>query len=146
MREAINMAFVALSREDVPVGCVITDKTGIVSCGFNTREFEKTPLGHAEINAIREASSVRKSKRLTGCTLYVTLEPCPMCTGAIIESFIDTVVFGAYDRKMGACGSVMNIADYPGLCRRVNVRGGILERECSFILESFFKKLRRRDG
>ena len=146
MHEALKEAFRAYSMNEIPVGAVIVDENGIVSRGANTRETEKTPLGHAEINAIKEAAAIKKSKRLNDCTLYVTLEPCPMCAGAILESAFKRVVFGAYDPKMGASGSVMDITDYPGICKRVLVKRGVMERECSFLLNSFFKKLRRRDG
>lgn len=146
MHEAIKEAFNAYRMDEIPVGAVVVDASGIVSRGFNTRETEKNPLGHAEINAIKEASKLKKSKRLNDCTLYVTLEPCPMCAGAILESAFKRLVFGAYDPKMGASGSVMDITDYPGICKRVLVKRGVMEKECSFLLNSFFKKLRRRDG
>lgn len=145
MRRALEQAFIARAFDEIPVGCVIVRKGEIVGRGYNTREMFRSPLGHAEIGAIADAACRLKSKRLQDCVLYVTLEPCPMCAGAILESFIRRVVFGAYDPKLGACGSVMNVADYPGTSRRAYCTGGVLEKECSLILKRFFKK-KRRDG
>lgn len=145
MKRALELAKIAANKGDVPVGALIVHDGAVIAEGYNSREADKNPLGHAEINAIAAASNFLKSKRISG-TIYVTLEPCPMCTGAILESFLDRLVFGASDPKLGACGSVMNIADYPGSCRRVKVVRGVLEKESSELLSNFFKKLRRRDG
>ena len=128
---------------DIPVGALVVLDNNIISASFNTREADKNPLGHAEINAIRLASQNISSKYLRNMTLYVTLEPCPMCTGAILEAGIKRVVFGAYDPKGGACGSFMNLADYPGFFRRTLVKGGVMEKECREMLHNFFINLRK---
>ncbi len=133
---------------EIPVGAVITDGKNIIASGYNSRETFRDPLGHAEINAIKAASVLTNGKFLRGMAIYVTLEPCPMCAGAILEAGLSRIVFGAYDKKAGACGSLMNIADYPGACKRAEVLGGVMEAECSFLLQNFFYNLRkkRRDG
>lgn len=142
MRQAIKLAKRAGKLGEVPVGCIITDGTGtIVGSGYNLCEAENSALRHAEIIAIDEACLSLNSWRLTGCSLYVTLEPCPMCAGAIINSRISNVYYGAADRQLGACGGVINLfmerfGHYP------RVYGGILGDECSAMLSDFFKMLR----
>ncbi len=143
MSKAIKEAEKSLFSGDIPVGALIVLENNIISSSFNTREADKNPLGHAEINAIKLASESISSKYLRNMTLYVTLEPCPMCTGAILEAGIKRVVFGAYDSKGGACGSFMNLADYPGFFRRTLVKGGVLEKECQELLHNFFISLRK---
>ena len=141
MREALAQAEEARAAGEVPVGCVIVHDGRIIARGRNRREEKQSTLSHAETEAIREANRVLGSWRLEDCALYVTLEPCPMCAGAILNARISTVVFGAWDPKAGACGSVED------LCRgqfphRPEVISGILERECEDILKDFFKTLR----
>lgn len=142
MREALKLAMKARDMGEVPVGCIITDSFGdIVGTGFNLRESENSALKHAEIIAIDEACRSLSSWRLTGCSLYVTLEPCPMCAGAIINSRISSVFYGAPDIQMGACGGVINLF-MEAFGHSPRLYGGILERECGEILSEFFKKLR----
>lgn len=132
------LAASADSSSEVPVGCIITDKDGnILSKGRNTREQSGSVLGHAEINALEEARKITGSYILEGAIMYVTLEPCPMCAGAIEASRIDTVFYAASNTSNGACGTVYNLL-YPS----VNVFGGICSEEATELLQSFFKKLR----
>ncbi len=143
MRKAIEQAKLAYSIGEVPVGAVVVMDDKIVSTGFNRRETVKNALCHAELDAIGKACEVLGGWRLWQCELYVTLEPCPMCTGAIINSRIPRVFFGAYDKKAGSCGSVLNLFDYP-YNHKSDITGGILEEECSALLTDFFKELRIR--
>lgn len=143
MKIALDYSSHALERNEVPVGCIIVKDDLVIGRGYNTRESEKTALGHAELMAIDEACKTLGGWRLFGCTLYVTLEPCPMCMGAIINSRIDTVVFGAYDKKAGCCGSVLQLADC-GFNHRPKIIAGVLEKDCSKIISDFFKKLRNK--
>ena len=145
MRHALELAERAYSLGETPVGAVIVrDKTGeIVGEGYNLRESEKSPLAHAEIIAIDRASKTLGGWRLVGCTLYVTLEPCPMCAGAIINSRIPRVVFGARDPKSGAFGSVLDLNQLP-LNHKPEIITGVLEDECSEIMSRFFKTLREK--
>ena len=142
MKIALEEAYKALSTYEVPIGAVIVHKGEIIGKGYNKKESLKNPLGHAEIFAIKEASKNLKNWRLIDCTLYVTLEPCPMCAGAIINSRIDRVVIGAKDLKMGCCGSVINLLDNPNFNHRPIVEFGILEEECSNLISNFFKEIR----
>lgn len=141
MRLAIDQALIAGSYGDVPVGCVIFKGEDLISVGYNNREKCQSSLGHAELTAIDEASKKLGSWRLSGCTLYVTLEPCAMCMGAIISSRIDSVVFGARDQKSGCCGSLIQLADM-GFNHRPRITADVLSDECSSILSGFFKLLR----
>lgn len=127
--------------QDVPVGAVIVDENGnIIGEGWNTREQDQDPTGHAELLAIRQAGMVRQNWRLNGCTLYVTLEPCPMCASALLQSRISQVVFGAYDPVQGALGSALNLTE---LYRNpVHITGGIDEKACQKQLQEFFKAQR----
>jgi tRNA(adenine34) deaminase len=141
MDEALKLAKQAAAEGEVPVGCVIVRDGTIIGRGRNNREAENNALGHAELMAIDEACTALKSWRLSDCSLYVTLEPCPMCAGAIINSRIARVYFGAREEKTGACGSVINLFEEdfghkPELYAQVN------EAECSALLSSFFKQLR----
>lgn len=141
MLEAIALAKEAASLGEVPVGAVIVKDGKIIAKGKNEREAKQNALSHAEIEAINKACKNTGSWRLDGCEMYVTLEPCPMCAGAIINSRIKTLVFGAYDSKMGSVDSVVNLCDLP-YPHKVEVYGGILEDECLEIIKDFFKNLR----
>ena len=140
MLEALKEAEIAASEDEVPVGAVIVRNGEILVKAHNTREKDKNPLYHAEIKAINEASKLLGGWRLVGCTLYVTLEPCPMCAGAIINSRIERVVYGAPDHKAGAFGTMINLTDYPLF--KPQITSGVLSSECSGILSSFFKNKR----
>lgn len=138
MKKAILQARESAMHGDVPVGAVIVKDNEIISVGQNRREIDNCPTAHAEIEAINEAARRLHTWRLNGCTIYVTLEPCPMCMGAIINSRIDKVVFGAFDLKAGTCGSVMNMAKLP-FNHCPTLIGGIMEDECAELLTEFFK-------
>jgi tRNA(adenine34) deaminase len=139
MREALPVAKSALSTGDVPVGAVIVNKDGvIVGKGFNEREANNDPTAHAEIVAIRNAAARLQNSRLDGCTLIVTLEPCAMCAGAIAQSRISKLVFGAWDEKAGAVGSVWDVLRDPRSIFKVEVTSGVLEDECAALLKDFF--------
>ncbi len=139
MRRALDLAAVAGAAGDVPVGAVVLDGSGeVLGEGHNTREVDGDPTGHAEVVAIRAAASARGSWRLDGCTLVVTLEPCPMCAGALVLARIDRVVLGAWDPKLGACGSVWDIPRDRRATHRAEVVGGVLEEECGEVIRSFF--------
>ena len=144
MKAALKEARKAYLLGEVPVGAVIVYDNKIIARGHNTRELAQSVLGHAEINAIKKASKKIGSWRLEDCDMYVTLEPCSMCSGAIIQSRIKNLYFGAYDLKTGASGSVFNLFDYP-FNHKVNVYGGIMEEECSRIIKDFFKELRQKN-
>ena len=143
MLAAIAQAELAAEEKEVPVGAVITRRGEIVSVGRNRREYGKNALYHAEIEAIDNACKALGGWRLWECEMYVTLEPCPMCTGAIINSRIKRVVFGAYDKKAGCCGSVTNLFDMP-FNHKPEIIGGFMQEECAAILSDFFKKLRNK--
>ncbi|MBE6968456.1 MAG: nucleoside deaminase [Ruminococcaceae bacterium] len=143
MRLALEEAQAAFDAGEVPVGCVIADKAGnILGRGHNRRENSQSALAHAEIEAIAEACRARGSWRLDDCTLYVTLEPCPMCAGAIIASRVPVVVFGAREENTGACGSVVDLFS-ERFGHRPAVYGGVLEAEGSALLREFFEKVRK---
>lgn len=144
MKKALIEAKIAYDLDEVPVGAVIVKEGIIIGKGFNQKESLNDVTKHAEILAIIEASKTVESWRLSGCTMYVTLEPCAMCAGALVNSRIDNLVIGTSDPKTGACGSVFNITNDKRLNHQINVISGILEEECSEILVKFFKKLRRR--
>lgn len=141
MRQALALAREAAAAGEVPVGCVIVKDGAVVGRGRNRREEKRSALSHAEVEAIMQANERLRSWRLDGCELYVTLEPCPMCAGAILNARIAKVVFGARDRVMGACGGVLNLfmEDFPN---RPAVVGGVMERECGEVLSGFFRELR----
>ncbi len=143
MREAISLAKSALTTDDVPVGALVINQRGdIVGRGNNLREQGKDPTAHAEIVALRQAAQAHNNWRLDGHTLVVTLEPCAMCAGAIAQSRIKTVIFGAWDQKAGAVGSVWDILRDPRSPHQVEVISGVLEEECAQILQEFFKEKR----
>ncbi len=142
MREALTLAGECIPYGDVPVGCVVVSPEGqIIGRGRNRREELSRATAHAEVEAINEACAALGSWRLTGCTLYVTLEPCPMCAGAIINSRISTLRYGAREDKSGCCGSVLNLFE-ERFNHRPRIYGGLLERECRTLLENFFQGLR----
>ena len=139
MRDAIAIASAATSTGDVPVGAIVINKDGVVvGKGSNEREANNDPTAHAEIVAIRNAASRLQNSRLDGCTLIVTLEPCAMCAGAIAQSRISHVIFGAWDEKAGAVGSVWDVLRDPRSIFKVEVPAGILEKECAALLKDFF--------
>lgn len=143
MQEALKLAKMAFDEGEVPVGAVVVCDGEIVGRGRNRRETDKNALAHAEIEAINEACKTLSGWRLWKCDLYVTLEPCPMCTGAIINSRIKRLVFGASDHKAGSCGSVVNLFDLP-YNHKPEVISGVCEQECSEILTNFFRNLRNK--
>ncbi|HEY8363306.1 MAG TPA: tRNA adenosine(34) deaminase TadA [Tissierellaceae bacterium] len=144
MREALKEAKKAYSIYEVPVGAIIVYNGQIIGRGYNQRETLKDPTAHAEILAIKEASKFLDSWRLVDCTMYVTLEPCAMCAGAIVNSRIKRLVIGARDLKRGCCGTVENLTNHPKFNHRLEVEFGVLEEECSSILSDFFKELREQ--
>ena len=145
MRAALQQAKKALLLGEVPIGCVIVYEDKIIARGYNRRNTDKNTLAHAEITAIRKASRVIGDWRLEDCTLYVTLEPCQMCSGAIVQARIPNVVIGCMNPKAGCAGSILNILEMPEFNHQVQVERGILEEECSAILKQFFKDLRIRN-
>jgi tRNA(adenine34) deaminase len=143
MREALALARRAGEEGEVPVGAVVVCGGAVVGRGANRRETAGDPLAHAEMLALREAALRRPGWRLDGCTMYVTLEPCAMCAGALVNSRIDRLVFGARDPKAGFCGSLGDIVRDPRLNHRLEVRAGVLGDECAALLQEFFGRLRR---
>ena len=142
MREAIRQAKKAAAINEVPIGCVIVYEEKIIARGYNRRIIDKNVLAHAEISAIRKACKKMGDWRLEGCTMYVTLEPCPMCAGAIVQARIPKVVMGCMNLKAGCAGSVLDMLHQPGFNHQVETETGILGEECSGLLKSFFKALR----
>lgn len=143
MRQALDLARQAAACGEVPVGCVIVKDGAVVGRGRNRREERQAAWSHAEMEAMAQANRALGTWRLDGCTLYVTLEPCPMCAGAILNARVSRVYFGARDREMGACGGVMNLfmGDFPHPPALV---GGVLEEECARVLREFFRGLRKK--
>ena len=141
MAEALRLAREAIADGDVPVGCVIVKDGEIIGRGRNRREADGDATAHAEVEAIREACARLGSWRLQGCTLYVTLEPCPMCAGAIINARVEAVRYGTREEKSGCCGSVLNLFE-ERFNHRPRIYRGPLERECEALLQEFFQKLR----
>ena len=144
MREALKEAQAALDSGEVPIGCVIVYDNKIIGRGHNLRNSRKNPLCHAEISAINEAAAYIGDWRLEECTLYVTVEPCPMCAGAIVQARIPNVVFGTRNVKAGCAGSVLNLLQQDGLNHQVEVTKGVLAEECSGLMTSFFRELRKK--
>lgn len=144
MKEALKEAKKAYDKDEVPVGAIIVKDNKIIARAHNVKELKKDTTKHAEILAIQKASKKLDTWRLEGCTMYVTLEPCVMCTGAIIQSRLDKLVIGTMDEKTGACGSVLNILKDYKFNHIVEVEKGIMEEECREILQQFFKNLRKR--
>lgn len=143
MKAALKLAQKSAEEGEVPVGCVIVCDGKIVGRGRNRRETKKTALSHAEIEAIGKACKKLGGWRLHKCDLYVTLEPCPMCAGAILNAHLPRVVYGAKDPKSGAAGSLIDLLHLPG-CFQPQVQGGVLEEDCAQALRDFFRALRRR--
>ena len=142
MKEALKQAKKARLLREVPIGCVIVYQDKIIARGYNRRNTDKTTLGHAEITAIKKASKVLNDWRLEDCTIYITLEPCQMCAGAIVQARIPRVVIGSMNPKAGCAGSVLNILQMEQFNHRCEVTRGVLEETCSDMLTSFFKELR----
>ena len=142
MQAALREAVKAYDMDEVPVGCIIMYENKVIAKAYNQIETLKDPTAHAEMMALTSAFAYLESKTLAGCSMYVTLEPCSMCAGAIVLSKLENLYFGAYDNKAGACGSVLNITNNHSLNHSVNVYGGILDSECSLLLKSFFSSKR----
>ncbi|WP_022764777.1 tRNA adenosine(34) deaminase TadA [Butyrivibrio sp. XPD2006] len=145
MRAALAQAKKAYALGEVPIGCVIVYEGKIIGRGYNRRNTDKTPLAHAEITAIKKAGKFMKDWRLEGCKLYVTLEPCQMCSGAIVQARIPEVIMAAENPKAGCAGSVMDILNNPEFNHQVKVKKGVLQEECSALLKEFFVELRARN-
>lgn len=145
MKEALRQAQKALALGEVPIGCVIVHEGKVIGRGYNRRNTDKNTLAHAEITAIKKASKIIGDWRLEECTLYVTLEPCQMCSGAIVQARIPEVVIGCMNPKAGCAGSILNILEMPQFNHQVHVTRGVLEKECSGILKDFFVGLRARN-
>ena len=143
MKEALKQAKKAYALEETPIGCVIVQEGTIIARGYNRRNTEKSGLAHAELLAIRKANRKTGDWRLEDCTLYVTLEPCQMCAGAIVQSRIRRVVIGAMNPKAGCAGSVLDMLHQPGFNHQVETEAGLLGEECSGLLKNFFKALRQ---
>ncbi len=143
MKEAIRQARKAYALNETPIGCVIVYEEKIIGRGYNRRNTDKNTLAHAEITAIRKASRKIGDWRLEGCTLYVTLEPCPMCAGAIVQSRMDRVVVGCMNPKAGCAGSVLNVLQTEGFNHQAELTTGVCQEECSGMMKSFFKELRQ---
>ena len=144
MQEAIKLAWKAYKKEETPIGCVIVYQDKIIARGYNKRNAKGSTLAHAELMAIKTASRKLKDWRLEGCTLYCTLEPCPMCAGAIVQARIDRVVMGSMNPKAGCAGSVVNLLNTEGFNHQVQVTQGVCEEECINLMKSFFKELRKK--
>jgi len=144
MKEALKQAKKAQALDEVPIGCVIVKDKEVIARGYNRRNTDLNTLSHAELNAIRKASRKLGDWRLEGCTIYITLEPCQMCSGAIVQSRIDRCVIGAMNPKAGCAGSVMNLLQVHQFNHQVEITKGILEEECSSMLSEFFRRLRKR--
>jgi len=144
MKVAIEAARIAEDNGDVPIGAIIVYQNQIIGKAYNQREQLADPTAHAEIIALTQAAAFMESWRLNGCTMYVTLEPCPMCAGALVLSRTDRLVYGCDDPKSGACGSVYNIVQDTRLNHRLNVAAGVLADECSQQLQNFFEQRRKK--
>jgi tRNA(adenine34) deaminase len=145
MREAIKQAKKAYAMDEVPIGCVIVYDGRIIARGYNRRTVDKNTLSHAELIAIKRASKVIGDWRLEGCTMYVTLEPCQMCAGAIVQARMEKVVIGAMNSKAGCAGSVLNILQMKEFNHQVEIEKGVLEEKCSRMLTEFFRSLRKKE-
>ena len=144
MREAVKEAKKAFELDETPIGAVIVQDGKIIGRGYNRRNSEKNPLCHAEIIAINEAAKYIGDWRIENCTIYITVEPCPMCAGAIVQARIPTVVFGAENVKAGCCGSVLNLMQQEKLNHRAEVISDVLRDECSSLMKEFFKNMRKK--
>lgn len=144
MKEALKEAQKSYKKEEIPVGAIIVKDGKIIAKGHNLKETKTDPTKHAEIIAIQKACKKLQTWRLTGCTMYVTLEPCSMCAGSLIQSRLDKVVIGTMDEKTGACGSVLNLLSDYKFNHTVQIETGIMQEECKKILQQFFKELRAK--
>ena len=144
MRKAYNEALRALELDDVPIGCVIVLDGEIIARGYNRRNAEKNTLRHAELIAIDQACQRTGDWRLEGCAIYVTVEPCPMCAGAILQARMSLLVYGAENPKAGCAGSVCNLPQAPGFNHRVAIVGGVLRDECAALMSGYFRRFRDR--
>lgn len=145
MKAALTQARKAMALGEVPIGCVIVFDGAVIGRGYNRRNTDHSTLSHAEMTAIRRASRKVGDWRLEGCTLYCTLEPCPMCAGAIEQARIDRVVIGAPSDKSGCAGTVLNIVSNEALMHQSEITAGVLQDECSALLKEFFRRLRRQN-
>lgn len=144
MKEAIRQAKKAYAIGEVPIGCVIVYQDKIIGCGYNRRTVDKNTLAHAELAAIKKASKKIQDWRLEGCTMYVTLEPCQMCSGAIVQSRMTRVVVGCMNPKAGCAGSILNLLQMPEFNHQAELTTGVMEEECSQMMKSFFRELREK--
>lgn len=144
MRDALRQAKKAAKLGEVPIGCVIVRDHKVIARGYNRRKTDKNTLSHAELNAIKKASRIAGDWRLEDCEMYVTLEPCQMCSGAIVQARIPTVYIGTMNPKAGCAGSILNILNHPGFNHQVETHYGLLQEECSKVLKEFFRDLRIR--
>ena len=144
MKQAVKQAKKAYDKLETPIGCVIVHEDKIIARGYNKRNMKKNTLAHAEILAINKASKVLGDWRLEDCTMYVTLEPCPMCAGAIVQARIPRVVIGSMNPKAGCAGPVLNLLQQDGLNHQVEITKGVLAEECSGLMTSFFRELRKK--
>lgn len=144
MKQAVKQAKKAYDKLETPIGCVIVHEDKIIARGYNKRNMKKNTLAHAEILAINKASKVLGDWRLEDCMMYVTLEPCPMCAGAIVQARIPRVVIGSMNPKAGCAGSVLNLLQQGGLNHQVEITKGVLAEECSELMTSFFRELRKK--
>lgn len=144
MKQAVKQAKKAYDKLETPIGCVIVHEDKIIARGYNKRNMKKNTLAHAEILAINKASKVLDDWRLEDCTMYVTLEPCPMCAGAIVQARIPRVVIGSMNPKAGCAGSVLNLLQQDRLNHQVEITKGVLAEECSELMTSFFRELRKK--
>ena len=142
MKEALRQARKAYKLEEAPIGCVIVYEGKVIARGYNRRNIDKSTLSHAEILAIRKAAKVIGDWRLEGCTMYVTLEPCQMCAGAIVQARVSRVVIGSMNPKAGCAGSILNLLEMDAFNHQVEVERGVLNEDCSEMLTTFFKELR----
>jgi tRNA(adenine34) deaminase len=145
MQQAIVEANKALERDEVPVGAIIVFGNSIIAKAHNQREMLLDPTAHAEMIAITQASAYLQNWRLSDTTVYVTLEPCAMCAGALVQARVKNLVYGAKDKKYGACESTVNLVNYPRFNHRINVISGVIEEECSVLLKQFFQEKRLGD-
>ncbi len=144
MKAALREAKKAYALDEVPIGCVIVYEGKIIARGYNRRNTDKLTLAHAELMAIKKASKKLGDWRLEGCTMYVTLEPCQMCAGAIVQARMDEVVIGCMNAKAGSAGSVINLLDMKAFNHQVKITQGVMEEECSTMLSDFFRELREK--
>lgn len=145
MQKALLQAQAAARHGEVPVGAVVIKEGRVIARAHNRRESGQDPTAHAEILALRRAARKLGGWRLSGCTLVVTMEPCPMCAGAAVNARIDRIVFGAYDEKAGCCGTILDVTGEPSFNHRCTVTGGVLEQDCRAVLQDFFRQRRKNN-